>query len=334
MTDREMELKLKKAVEACTPDVLDNIMAACNKQAGQVVPIRKKTNSLQRWIAIAAVFAVVIGAGAFGIFGQMANRIVSTVSLEVNPSIELKLNKNEEIVTANALNTDAEKILEGMKLDGVDVHTATNAIIGSLLKHGYIDELANSILLSVEDADAAHGERLQAELAEEINAILDGASVNAAILSQYVQGNEYESVSQEYKISKGKAALINQIMAANNTYQMEELAALSVNELNLILSNSKNHVTGVQSTGNASDGAYIGAESAKVAALKHAGVAETDVRGMDIEMDYDYHRMVYEVEFHAGGVEYEYGIDALTGEVVDVQKEGQGSSNDDWEDDD
>lgn len=32
---------------------------------------------------------------------------------------------------------------------------AVNAIMGSLLKHGYVDELANSILISVEDDDAA-----------------------------------------------------------------------------------------------------------------------------------------------------------------------------------
>lgn len=326
MTNQDIEMKLKKAVEACTPDVLDKIMAGCNEQnSGQTIAFRKKKNSLPKILAIAAAFAVVIGIGAFGSFNQATKRIVSTVAFDVNPSVELKLNKKEEVVSVDALNEDGTKILEGMKLEGTDVRTATNAIVGSLLKNGYIDELANSILLTVEDIDPAHGEKLQTELESEINAILSGASVNAAILSQYVSGDEVDDVSKKYQISHGKAALIKQIMAANSTYQIEELAVLSVNELNLILSNSKNNVTGIHATGSASDGAYIGADSAKAAALQHAGIAESDVREWDVEMDYEHHRMVYEVEFDTANGEFEYDIDATTGEVVSYQGSGQGS---------
>lgn len=335
MTERDIELKLKTAVEACTPDVLDKVLAGCNEQnTGNVVSFHKRKTPLRKLVAIAAAFAVVAGIGVFGFFNQTSNRVVSTVAFDVNPSIELKLNKKEEIVSANALNEDGKKILDGMNLKGVDARTATNAIVGSLLKNGYIDELANSILLSVEDEDIAHGEKLQTELENEINAILSGASVNAAVLSQYVDGNDVDGLSKQYQISHGKAALVKQIIAANSTYQMEELVALSVNELNLILSNSKNNVTGVHATGTASDGAYIGAESAKAAALKHAGVAESGIRDLEIEMDYEHHRMVYEVEFNTVNGEYEYDIDAKTGEVVSYQGGGQGAANPGYVDDD
>lgn len=337
MTNRDIELKLKKAVEACTPDVLDKVMAGCETKQGKVVSIQKKKSSFPRWIAVAAACALFAGVGVFGMLNQANDRIVSTVAFEVNPSIELKLNKSEEVVDANALNKDAEKILEGMKLEGTDVRTATNAIIGSLLKNGYIDELANSILLSVEDDDATHGEKLQTELAEEINAILKGASINAAVLSQYVKGDDVDAVSKEHHISHGKAALINQIMAANSAYRFEELAALSVNELNLIISNSKNNVTGVQTTGQATDGAFIGTENAKIAALQHAGVVPGAVLEWDVEMDYEHHRMVYEVEFETTNGEYEYDIDAKTGEVVSSQNNVQGTvtpdDDDDYDDD-
>ena len=177
MTDRELELRLKKAVEACTPDVLDKVMAECETYKENIVPFTKKKYRLGTMIAAAAAFVVVAGVGLFGAFGM--NRVASIISLEVNPSIELKIDKNEEVLEANAMNQDAVEILEGMKLEGTDIHTATNAIIGSLLKHGYIDELANSILLSVEDNDSVRGAALQETLSGEINAILEGASVNA-----------------------------------------------------------------------------------------------------------------------------------------------------------
>ena len=319
MTDRELELRLKKAVETCTPDVLDKVLAECDNYEENVIPFEKKRNRFKHLTTIAAAFAVIVGVGIFGVLNT--GRVASIVSLEVNPSIELQINKKEEVIEAVPLNADAEQILAEMKLKGTDVHTATNAIIGSLLKHGYIDELANSILLSVEDKDSVRGEALQKILSSEINAILDGASINAALLSQFVEGDKVDAVSQQYEISRGKAALIEHILEANNAYSFEELAKLSVNELNLIISNPKNDVKDVESTGKVTAGAYIGEEKANQIAFSHASVSEESVVEVEVEIDYEHHAMVYEVEFSSGNTDYEYYIDAISGEILKNEKE-------------
>lgn len=321
MTDRELEMRLKDAVEACTPDVLDKVMARCDTYNDKVIPFARKKNSFARYAAVAAACVVFVGAGLFGFFGMNMGRVASIVSLEINPSVELRIDKKERVIEANAMNKDAEEILEGMKLEGTDIHTATNAIVGSLLKHGYIDELANSILLSVEDKDSTRGTELQKTLSQEINAILDGAAINAAILSQYVVGEEVDQVSETYHISHGKAALIEHILEANNTYAFEELANLSVNELNLLIENQQNKVQHVESTGKVASGAYIGSERANKIAFEHSGIEESAIYQMEIEMDYEYHTMVYEVEFVIDGMEYEYDIDAMTGEVLNFETE-------------
>ena len=54
-------------------------------------------------------------------------------------------------------------------------------------------------------------------------------------------------------------------------------------------------------------------------ALGHAGV--TNPKWDDRELDSDDGRLYYELEFEAGGFEYEYDIDAYTGEILDVEKE-------------
>ncbi len=60
----------------------------------------------------------------------------------------------------------------------------------------------------------------------------------------------------------------------------------------------------------------IGSEAAKTAALKHAGVSASNATFVQVERDWDDGRLVYEVEFYAGGKEYDYEISAADGQVL------------------
>ena len=61
----------------------------------------------------------------------------------------------------------------------------------------------------------------------------------------------------------------------------------------------------------------VTAEAAKAKALEHAGLTEADVTFIKAELDRDDGRLVYDVEFYTADYkEYDYEIDAATGEVV------------------
>ncbi|MBQ8287958.1 MAG: PepSY domain-containing protein [Clostridia bacterium] len=64
---------------------------------------------------------------------------------------------------------------------------------------------------------------------------------------------------------------------------------------------------------------YIGTDRALEIALDHAGVTPDKVEKN--ELDEDDGVMVYELDFIAGGIEYEYEIDALTGAILQHQSE-------------
>lgn len=66
---------------------------------------------------------------------------------------------------------------------------------------------------------------------------------------------------------------------------------------------------------------HISAEQAQAAALAHAGLSQESVRMEKTEVDVEKGRVVYEVEFKAGGYEYEYEIDAGSGEILQADKE-------------
>jgi SagB-type dehydrogenase family enzyme len=75
------------------------------------------------------------------------------------------------------------------------------------------------------------------------------------------------------------------------------------------------------SVGYIPDDGYIGREAAVRAALQHAGIDRAAARDLDCELDRENGRMVYEVDFEAGGMEYDYDIDAKSGAVLKSKKE-------------
>lgn len=285
------------------------------------------------WLA-AACLMLAIGGGTLGVRYQQANAVASVVSLDVNPSVRLEVNRAEKVLSATPLNDDAGQILDGMDLTGTDLDVAVNAIIGSLLKHGYVDELANSVLVSVEDDDLTRGAALEEKLTGEISQVLESASVNGAILSQTFTGDEaLQQKAEEYGISLGKATLIQTLVDSSTHLTFESLTGLSINELNL-LANSEAatdrtdqsvETDAIRSTGTASQDGYIGVETAKQTALNHAGVTQDQLGYLEADYDYEDGRMVYEVEFAVGGVEYEYDIDAATGDILKYERDGEES---------
>lgn len=72
-----------------------------------------------------------------------------------------------------------------------------------------------------------------------------------------------------------------------------------------------------QSLGNtAMNGTSITADQDKQIALQHAGVDEANTRRMEMDIGYDHGRTTYEFSWKVNWTEYEYEIDAATGDII------------------
>ncbi|MBP3853905.1 MAG: PepSY domain-containing protein [Erysipelotrichaceae bacterium] len=67
----------------------------------------------------------------------------------------------------------------------------------------------------------------------------------------------------------------------------------------------------------------ISEQDAINAALNHAGVAQQDATAINVHRDIDDGRDEYDVEFHVGTTEYNYDIDAHTGEIVNYDVDNE-----------
>lgn len=304
MRDQELEQRLRTAMEHAAPDPLERILASCGTQKGTVIPMTN--NKKKRWpaLAAAAVLAVLL-CGGFGLHGwQTAHAVASVVSLDVNPSIQLQVNQKERVLSAQALNEDAQVILEGMDLRDAQLNVAVNAIVGSLLQHGYLGRLSSAILISVEDSDTQRAARLETALTAEVDAALQNASAGAAVLSQVVTYDAgLEPQAQANSISVGKAALIRRVQELNGQLPFADLAALSVEELQQLWE------TGAPAL-------PIGRDDAAYAAQEYAGLLAVDAVTWDVDPELDEYPAHYEVELKTVFGEFDYDVDAYSGKVL------------------
>lgn len=81
--------------------------------------------------------------------------------------------------------------------------------------------------------------------------------------------------------------------------------------------NHNRQSTTASGSGSTASGTTITEDAARLAALTHAGLAErSDVQFVQCKLDRDDGRQVYDVEFYTSSAEYDYEIDAVTGEVL------------------
>lgn len=352
MKKREIKKRLNQTFSNIVPDVLDNILAQCEEREvmenmnliNKNKEEKEKINFFRPKLvgALATVVVCAFGIIGFTQYQSMNNSVDSIIDFDVNPSIELKTNKKEEIIEANALNEEGKTILKDMDLEKVDLDVGVNAIIGSMLKNNYITEAQNSILVSVKNDDETKAKLLEERVSNEINELLKAQNINGAVLSQmYNDDDTVEKLAQENNVSEGKANLINKIINAGmkdskgNAYTFDSLSKLSINELNLLLASKNVVLDKVSSTGTTNESQFIGGEKAKEIAFASAGVTSASVTNLEVELDCDDGILIYEVEFNAGRNEYEYDINAKDGNIVKSSIDVNDDYNEhDYDDDD
>ena len=319
---KKIEQRLCQAVREETPNLLPQILSARNMEKGTVIDMtqalqnQKKKHTVRNW-AIAAAAALVLAVGGFAGY-QYQFAVDTAVSIDVNPSIELEVNRQEKVLRATPLNDDAQTILDGMKLEGVNLKTAVNAVIGSMVQNGYFTDEVNSILLSVDNDDEAKRVALQEELTQGVNESLQQLSVNGTVFAQSLNSSaELKALAEQYGISEGKAYWVQMLTAADSTLSADVLAKLSINDLAL-LAEARN--LKYDYVGTANDTAYIGLEKAKEIAIAKAGGGDV----VSIELDVDDGVMVYEGELSYNNVEYDFDINALDGTILKWEEDRNG----------
>lgn len=185
-----------------------------------------RTRTITKIAAVAACFCVLF-ASIFGLV-ILNSPSYGYVSVDVNPSIEYRINRLDRVVSVSAANEDGEALLASIGVDNVegkDIEIALSLTVNELSVQGYLDGEDAGIVISssasTEKASTALNEKLLAYTAAEEK--LEGVEVITAVVSQ---GTVKEA--ERLGTTAGKLYLIQSI---GDDVNIEEWIDRSVTEI-------------------------------------------------------------------------------------------------------
>lgn len=243
--NKRIEDTLAKGIGDIAPDVYSKVVNAPFSEAVSEdwLPQRaSRSKVLYRTAAVLAACLVLL----LGVVYYSGNLLTDTViSLDVNPSLEIQVNKKDLVLDVTPLNADGETILAGMNLYKTDLDVAVNALIGSMVRNGYITELTNTILVSVSNKDTVKADQIKDSIVLDIRETLSQSDLSADIYEQQIsETKDMQEIAKKYGISVGKASFLLKLTQQDVSLSLDELAHMSMEEIAEIIRNRNIDISG------------------------------------------------------------------------------------------
>ncbi len=175
-----------------------------------------------KMIIVIVVLSVLVLCGV-GFFTYKYLQPTTVVTLDINPSIELLLNRKNVVKKVTALNDDAKEIITD-NIKDKDIKSAIDIITTNVIDKGFAkDNFATVIVYS----KGISSNEIQKELTESFQ----DKNVGSKVIIVDSLTEEDKELAKKYGISEAKAAVINQITEEKENIAPQDLIEKPVNEL-------------------------------------------------------------------------------------------------------
>ena len=242
MKREEIEKKLDTAVSGMIPEdmfkrISENIVSVDAERIEK--GMKKKFNIFGKgFVGVAAAACVLFAVGVVGVPYYGNNYVPdSHVDIDVNPGVEIVTNKKNKVLEVQSTNQDGADVIDGMDLKNTELKVAVNALIGSMVQKGYIQNDNTGILVTVRNTNEDKANKVKAEVLNDINTALSTNSVQATVINQTVKTTvDAKKFAAENNISIGKAVFVLNLAAKDSSLDAKELAKMKVSEIaNLVV---------------------------------------------------------------------------------------------------
>jgi hypothetical protein len=193
-------------------------------------PKKETEKRSMKWLTAVVTMAVMIFCFT-GIYVQQQTP-VATVALDVNPSIELTINKQEKVLEAKGFNEEARIMLAGLEYKRKPLHQVVRALVGAMVQEGYLSQEKNTLMISVESKNLKQAEGIRDVVQDQVLQQIAEEKIEGEVIAQaFIQNKDSRFKAEELGISVGKMHLIEKIMENKKVVSIEGLEKKSIREL-------------------------------------------------------------------------------------------------------
>ena len=146
----------------------------------------------------------------------------SIITLDINPSVEIQLNKYDEVINVLPLNEDAKEVISD-DLKGKHINDALDIITTNVIDKGFAKDAVTIILYT----DGIDNESVK----ETLRKSFDERQIQVDVIMVDNITEEDKSIAEKYGISEGKAAYINEVSKEQENISVESSVETPVREL-------------------------------------------------------------------------------------------------------
>ena len=237
MNNRQIEESIKQSIALDTPDLFDKIVSAPVQKLPEedyIVKERPKRNvSKLQLLYTACTSLAIVFLICFGLIHNYYS-VDSIVAIDVNPSVEIALNKSYKVLSVRANNEDAASLIKDKIFKNRNCDDVIFELTMSLSSSGYINKNKNSILVSVSNSNEVKADEVKTRVVTDIKTTLNEQKIEPVIYKQSISNSktkELERLAKQYHTSFGKMQLINSLIKKDETLTIEELVALPIQEI-------------------------------------------------------------------------------------------------------
>ena len=186
--------------------------------------------------AVCGCLLFFFAAGIGGVYSYENILVDSIVDMDVNPSFELKINKNERVLSFTPLNEDAVQAAEGHTYKDWNVEDAVKDLYRIMEEKEYLTDDRRTVLISVENKNPNRVSQLQSQLSDCIRKTAEESKKTVRIVTQEKKKDQaLNQTAQNYHISSGKLQFIRMMTAAYPDLDEKTLSKMSMEELYRII---------------------------------------------------------------------------------------------------
>ena len=170
------------------------------------------------------VFGFVVGLCIFCfINNKKQEEKLTTITLDINPSLEIKVDKNEVVKSIRALNDDAKE-LKLSKLKNKNIDEALNILVEKIIENDYSNGDRAYIILNVEGT-------IKSDVIEnKLNTKFKEHNYDAEVIVPVIT-DEAKEIAKKYNITPAKAAFLKETIKDNKDIDIDSLKDKPVREL-------------------------------------------------------------------------------------------------------